>query len=122
MVASPRVARVRLRKEMQMGKEWKYLWFNWLKPTRLPGVWKTEKGGHLVRARVTDRTTSRMKEIRKVLPSHSEAEAYAWLQAEKERVKAGLVLATRRKTHFGDYAVSVLENKIAMGELSTRAS
>jgi integrase len=105
-----------------MGKEWKYLWYNWLKPTRLPGVWKMEKGGHLVRARVTDATTGRMKEIRKVLPSHSEAEAYAWLQAEKDRVKAGLVLATQRKTHFGDYAVSVLENKIAMGELSTRAS
>ncbi len=103
-------------------KQWVYRWKNKLRATRLPGVWQTEKGGYLVRARVLDPTTRRQREIRKVLPDHTEADAFNWLEAEKARVRAGLVLAQQRKTHFGDYAVSVLEKKIAMGELSTRAS
>jgi hypothetical protein len=45
-------------------------------PTKLPGVWKRKEGGHLVRARVTDPTTGRKKEIRKVLPEADEAIAY----------------------------------------------
>jgi integrase len=106
-----------------MGKvTWTHRWKNWLKPTQLPGVWLRQKGGYLVRARVLDPTTRRQREIKKVLPNCSEADAFAWLEAEKARVRAGLVLAAPPRTHFGAYAVSVLERKIAMGELSTRVS
>lgn len=106
-----------------MGKtRWIIRWKNSLKPSRLPGVWLREKGGCLVRARVLDPTTRCQKEIRKVLPNYQEAEAFAWLEKEKARVRAGLVLGPQQKRHFGDYAVSVWETKIAMGELSTITS
>jgi integrase len=108
---------------MPMGrKEWIYRWNNWLKPSRLPGVWIRQKGGYLVRARVTDPTTGRLREIRKVLTDHSENDAFAWLEAERARTREGVSLAAQRKTRFGDYAVSVFESKMAVGELSTRPS
>jgi integrase len=75
-----------------------------------------------VRARVVDPTTARMKEIRKVLEQATENEAFNYLETEKTKIRAGLLHPPPRRTHFGDYAVSILEKKIAMGDLSTLAS
>ena len=55
-------------------------WINrfemWVMPTQISSVWKRKEGGHLVRARVTDPTTGRKREIKRVLPDADEATAY----------------------------------------------
>jgi len=102
-----------------MGKteesSWQNRWKNWVKPTRLPGVWKRRDGGHLVRARVTDPTTGQLKEIRRVMPGADELSALRWLEDERARVRDGVVRPTRPSMRFGDYAVDLFEKKKGPG-------
>jgi integrase len=108
---------------MPMGKsDWKVRWKHRVKPTRLPGVFKMQEGGHIVRARVIDPTTGRMKELKKVLAQSSAEEAFAWLEAERSKVRAGTVLARPQKVRFADYAISVFERKVRTGELKSAAT
>jgi hypothetical protein len=98
--------------EMHMDKQkWIKRWKCWVAPTRIPGVWKRKEGGHLVRARVTDPTTGKVKEVKRVLADANEATAYKWLQGELGRVRAGVDLEKRPKLRFADYATSLLERR-----------
>jgi len=92
--------------------KWKMQWNCLIAPTRVPGVWKRKGGGHLVRARVVDPLTGRMKEIKRVLPEADLATAFKWLEDERARVRAGLVIAQLPKTRFADFALSVLDHKL----------
>ena len=95
---------------------WIRRWKNWVKPTRLPNVWQVRSGGHLVRARVVDPTSGRMKEIKRVMPEADEASAYKWLQNERARVRAGVAtMVPQLNVHFADYAVSLFEKKSGPG-------
>src|SRR5687768_7623863 len=105
-----------MEKHMDKNK-WMKRWKNWVVPTRVPGVWKRKEGGHLVRARVTDPTTGKMKEIKRVLAHADEATAYKWLQDERERVRAGVDSERRPKLRFADYATSLLERKVQTGDI-----
>jgi hypothetical protein len=98
-------------------KQWLYRWKNWLMPSPVPGVWNRKEGGQLVRTRVMDPTTGRMKEIRKVMPEADLGTAFKWLQDERARVQAGLVLFPPPQHRFGDYANSLLERKMNTGEV-----
>ncbi len=101
---------------MATEEKWSRRWRNWIARTRVPGVWKVREGGFLVRSRVKDPTTGLRREIRKVMPTSTESEAFAWLEGEKTRVLSG---AARRgkspKTRFADFAVSLLERKTSKG-------
>ena len=104
--------------EKPMDKDkWIKRWKSWLAPTRVPGVWKRKEGGHLVRARVTEPTTGKLKEIKRVLANADLATAYKWLEDEKARVRAGVDLEKRPKLRFADYATSLLERKIQTGDI-----
>jgi integrase len=108
---------------MPMGKsDWKYRWKHRVKPTRLPGIFKMEEGGHIARARVTDPTTGKMRELKKVFLQSNAEEAFGWLEAERAKVKAGTVLARPQRVRFADYAVSVFERKVRTGELKSAAT
>ena len=102
-----------------MGKteesNWTKRWRNWVKPTRIPGVWKRRDGGHVVRVRVTDPTTGQLKEIRRVLPGADELMALRWLEEERARVRDGVVRAPRSNVRFADYAVDLFEKKKSAG-------
>jgi hypothetical protein len=102
---------------MKSQKQWINRFEMWVLPTALPNVWKRREGGFLVRARVTDPTTGRKREIKRVLPDADEATAYKWLQDERSRIKSALVLAPQPKTRFADYAVSLLERKLAKKQI-----
>ena len=93
---------------MKDKKQWLYRWKNWLMPSAAPGVWHRKEGGHVVRTRVMDPTTGRMKEIKKVMPEADLGTAFKWLQDERARVQAGVVLAPPPQHRFGDYANSLL--------------
>lgn len=107
-----------------MGKQrnWTRKWKTWVRPTRHPGIWEREKGGYLVRVRAIDPTCGRAREVRKVLHRATLAEAIAFFDEERERVRAGQVLVTRPQQRFADFAVSLLERKIDKGEIRSAAS
>ncbi len=58
-----------------------------------------------------------MREIKKVLTEADEASAFKWLHDEKERIKAGLVADVGQKKPFGDFAVSLFEQKVELGQI-----
>ncbi len=114
-----RIVRVRLlRKECPMDKKFnKKLGNHWVKPTRLPGVFEKKGGGYIVRARVKDPMSGKLREIKKVFDEASEREAFDWLENEKSRIRQAIGSEPIRKQRFGDYAVSLLERKLQMKEI-----
>src|SRR5271155_2820496 len=102
---------------MKDKKKWVFRWKNWLMPTGVSGVWKRKEGGHLIRARVRDPMTGQMKEVKKVLPEADEATAHKWLADQRVRIHAGPIPALRQSEHFGDFAVSLLEQKVTTSEI-----
>ncbi len=123
LLCFPRIVQVRLQTKqvhiMDSSKKWVKRWKNWVAPTKLPGVWKRKEGGYLVRARVIDPATGRMREIKRVMADVDEAAAFTWLSEEKVRIKAGLLSAERPRTRFADFAVSLLERKAAKREIKS---
>jgi integrase len=99
-----------------MATTWIKRWQAEIAATRLPGVWKLKTGGHLVRARASD-PTGRKVEIRKRLPELDEAEAFAWLEAERSRIRSGDLSAPKAKPLFSTFALSLLEEKVATREI-----
>ncbi len=104
---------------MSPNTQWTRRWKSWVAPTRLPGVWKRKEGGYFVRARVTDPTTGKLVEIKKVLHEASEAAAFQWLTEEKERLSAGTGSPGPAKTRFSEYAASLMERKVARREIKS---
>jgi len=84
----------------------------------LPGVWKAKAGGWYARGRTTDPKTGKLREIGRHLPDVVEpAEALAWLRAELQRVRDGVVLPRPSRMRFAEYAASRLEDKVATGRI-----
>lgn len=101
-------------------RQWKKRWKSVIRRTKLPGVWERKEGGYVVRARALDPTMAKMIEVKKVLPEATEASAYQWLQQELDRVRSGSRAASpQQKPRFADYAVSLLERKIAKGKINS---
>jgi integrase len=99
--------------------KWKKHWKSWVAPTRVPGVWKRKEGGFLVRVRVVDPITGRPREIRKVMPDATEATARKWLADERARIKSGEASGLPARQRFCDFAVSLMEEKVASGDIKT---
>jgi len=102
--------------------KWTKKWKCWVAQTKVPGVWKRQEGGHLVRARVVDPTTGRMREIKKVLPQADEMTAYRWLTDEKARIQAGAPSAEPRRTRFAEYAAQLFERKVVTRDIKSARS
>lgn len=104
---------------MTVKKQWLKQWKTEIQPTRIPGVWRRKGGGHVVRARVVDPTTGRMREIKKTLPDSDEATAFQWLSNEKARVRAGGRSAQCQEVRFADYVISLLERKLVKRQIKS---
>jgi integrase len=68
---------------------------------------------------VKDPTTGRKKEIFKVLPEADATTALGWLHKERARIRAGVVLAESPKKRFYEFAESLLEHKVRVGEIKS---
>lgn len=99
--------------------KWVKRWNSWVCPTKVPGVWRMKDGRFLVRARTKDPSTGKSKEIRRVLDVQSEAVALKWLEDQLAMVRNGMVRAQQQQTRFCDFAVSLLEEKIALREIKS---
>ena len=104
---------------MKDKKQWSFRWKNWVKPTEIVGVWKRKEGGYLVRARVVDPATGRMKELKKVLTEADQATAFKWLADEKARVQAGVLSASHPQMRFSEYVSSLVERKVKAGDIKS---
>ena len=99
-----------------MSEKWIVRWRSWIapRPSR-PGVWRRKEGGFLVRGRAMDSRTGTMREVRMTLLDVEDAgRAYEALR----RVRSGTA-AEERKIRFSDFAVWLLERKIATGEIKS---
>jgi len=90
-----------------------------LTKTKYPNVFATSTGGHLVRARVKDPSTDTLVEIKKTIDTTDPLQALQWLQGEIERIKSGVALPTPAKLRFSDFAVQLLEDKVAVGDIKS---
>jgi integrase len=97
--------------------EWKQRWQAEIAATKLPGVWRLKQGGHIVRARATD-PKGRSIEIRKRLPDLDETQAFAWLQAERARIRSG-DREQLAKQRYAEFASSLLGQKLATREIAS---
>lgn len=105
---------------MAKGTEWVKRWGMMLAKTSLQGVYKRQTGGHYVRSRVVDPRSGLMKTIEKYLPDEPDPKrAFVWLQEEKHRIQQGTRPDERPKPRFSSYATSVLERKVATGEIKS---
>ncbi|MBI2393687.1 MAG: tyrosine-type recombinase/integrase [Deltaproteobacteria bacterium] len=102
---------------MKDNGKWITRWKTQVAPTRIPGVWKRKEGGHLVRARVVDPTTGKLKEVKKVMPDADEATAFKWLADEKKKIGAGGISEQLPKTRFAEFAASLFEHKVKVGDI-----
>lgn len=117
--------------------KWVNRWNCWIapKPTK-PGVWRRKEGGFLVRARVTDPLTKKLREVKITLPEADAHSAYQTLQDELNRIRKGEGRPTNNAPasappatdtttastlpSWGDYAVSLLERKVTDGTIRSR--
>lgn len=98
-------------------REWTLQWKNWVRRTRLPGIWERKEGGYIVRARAIDPTTGLEDESRKVMPEADERAALRWQMDEAARIRAGTVVATPLKTRFAEFAPSLFARKVKAKEI-----
>lgn len=107
---------------MAKQSEWKLFKDVWIsKEPVLPGVWQRKEGGHVVRARAKQGTTGKLKDIFKVLPEADAPTALKWLSDEQARVRAGHVSTEPLKTRFSEFAASLFEHKVKVGEIKSAA-
>src|SRR5262245_25037542 len=71
--------------------EWVFRSRDWIAvEPELPGVWRRRDGGYRIRGRALDPRTGKLREVERALPDCTKArEAFAVLQAELERIRAG---------------------------------
>lgn len=99
--------------------KWVKRWKSWIahKPSK-PGVWRRKEGGFLARGRAVDPRSGKLREVRMTLPKVDGAEAYRLLQEELEKIRQGVPMPVARP-RFDAYAVSLLERKVATGEIKS---
>jgi integrase len=105
--------------EAKKEPKWVKKWNSWIaaKPSK-PGVWRRKEGGFLIRGRAVDPRTGKKKEVRKILQDVDAAGAYRALDEELGKVRRG-GRTQIEKTRFDAYAVSLLERKVATGEIKS---
>lgn len=107
----------------QRKTDWKLVRGTWISTEpALPGVWRRKEGGHVVRARAVNGATGKLKDIWKVLPTLTAATALQWLEEERARVNAGTVSTPAQQMRFAEFAASLFEEKVKLGELKSAKS
>lgn len=90
------------------------------KPQR-PGIYRLRSGGYLVRGRVTDPRTGKRRETMRATSAKSLQEAQRDLDNAVESLRSRLDESTTAPTRWKGYAVSLLETKIARGDITSPA-
>lgn len=91
-------------------------------PTR-PGIYRLKAGGYYVRSRVTDRKTGQRREVSAALrETKTPAAAQRYLDELVADARAELRGAGRPRQLWSDFAVSLLEDRVARGKIESAAT
>ena len=94
-----------------MKNEWKKKWRSTVRLTAHPGVYERREGGFLIRSLVTEKSTGRRREIKRVLPNADLQTAVATLALESKRVRDGLTPTGTSKTRFAKFAADIFDHQ-----------
>ncbi|HEY4178961.1 MAG TPA: hypothetical protein VGM90_19070 [Kofleriaceae bacterium] len=106
---------------------WVQRWGDWIAPTAeptLPGVWRRRDGGFRIRARTRDPKSGQRRGVNRALPDCKSARlAAATLETEMQAIRDGAASErTASMPHFALWAATVLERKIANGDIESASS
>jgi integrase len=101
---------------------WLQRWGYTISKTPLPGVFRKKEGGYLVRVRIVDPRTHKLRQVMRSLDANSPAEALAAVEAEAERMRNGSGLQQPSAMLFATWSASLLRRKVTRGELRSAAS
>ena len=76
-------------------------------------------GGFLVRGRVTDFRTGKLRQVMRTVQDTDATGAYRLLQAALDEVRSGKASAERQRVRFSEYAASLFERKVLKGEIES---
>jgi site-specific recombinase XerD len=115
--------RVRLPVEATMTK-WTSKWNTWIAPKPIkPGVWRRKEGGFLVRGRVKDPRTGKLKQVRfNVMDTSDPNEALERLTAAMRAIREGTTQESQPSKRFAEFAVELLEEKVKEGKIASAGS
>jgi integrase len=97
----------------------------WIAPSPIrPGVWRRREGGFLVRGRARDPRNGHRIEVRRIITTTEDPDqAWEELRAELREVRArGKAPAQQKMPSFSDYALLLMERKMARGKLKSGKS
>ncbi len=99
--------------------EWVKRWRDTIATTPdLPGVYRRLDGGFHIRGRATDPRTGKLREVNRVLAECKRArDAALELAADLAKIREGGATRPLEMPRFADWAVTVLERKIAGGAI-----
>ena len=104
-------------------QRWVRRWKSWISPTPvLPGVFKRKEGGFLCRGRARDPRTGRLRDIKMTFLDTHAATAFERLQVELKKVRSGMADEVKTKIRLKNFAVSLVERKVELGELKSAKS
>lgn len=108
-----------------METRWIHRWNSWIaaKPIK-PGVFRRREGGFLVRGRVTDPRTGKLKDIKLTLVDvESPVVAVKRLHDALAEIRNGVSRHVEvKKIHFSEYAASLFEFKVRTGKIKSAKS
>lgn len=100
--------------------KWINRWNSWIADTpSKPGVWRRKEGGFLVRGRTTDPRTGKRREFKDTVENCSADDAFVFLQDELRKIREGHEEIPAQKIRWKEYAASLLERKVLVGEIKS---
>lgn len=90
----------------------------------LPGVYRRQDGGFVVRGSAKDPRTGKLTQVFRVLEDETDPKmAMAWLTRERVQIRDGGAGATAAcLRHFHAFAAQLMEEKIRSGELASQST
>ena len=105
--------------------QWIERWKDVISPEpELPGVWRRQAGGYHVRGRTIDPRTGKTREVNRIHDVPRARDAFALLQAELEKIRAGVAVdepAAPVLPSFRVYGRQVFERKKSLGKIRSAA-
>ena len=96
-------------------------WTDGCMPTRYPGIWKTPTG-YRIRVRATNPKTGMLKEGNREFENITQDQAVVKQAEMRDEIRRGGRPVELRRERYTDYATSLFERKIALGDLKSAKS
>jgi integrase len=101
-------------------QRWVRRWNSWIAPRpSKPGVWRRKEGGFLIRARIVEARTGKLRQVRFVVQVPDAMAAFTCLQEEVAKVREGASRPQLLMPTFSAFAARLFEQKVTAGEIKS---